>query len=344
MAASYQTGISSSPTNLLQTLVTWLSAQGWTVDLSDAVDSGWRAHLHKNGLFVNMRAAMNERIWPRSGGFHDYGTGGYGIGLYLGDGFDSEVAWHLQSGRPVRVDGTTIGAGANLPVGSVAAYHFFDDGNDHVIAVIERSPGIYCHLGWGPATEPAGQPEAFPYFFGSSSAHMNTVSTTLPGDRTGINLTALPPMSHADRDSSSYGGGLQRVHSTAMARVDAGTFAGRWVGNGSWNDQGYGYSGRFMRCALNLHPDTQGTCNETEYPGYRYLHNRVHQAAFAGSMLLPLHCYVLTDPGARWAPVGYPPSVFWCEAVGNGYAPGEVYQVGGLNFMVFPRFAVRKAA
>ena len=34
MAASYQTGISSSPTNLLQTIVSWLTAQGWTVDLS----------------------------------------------------------------------------------------------------------------------------------------------------------------------------------------------------------------------------------------------------------------------------------------------------------------------
>jgi hypothetical protein len=62
MAASYQTGISSSPTNLLQTLVTWLTNQGWTMDMSQADGSGWRAHLHKSGVYVNLRSAMNEDL------------------------------------------------------------------------------------------------------------------------------------------------------------------------------------------------------------------------------------------------------------------------------------------
>ena len=346
MAASYHTGTSSSPTNLLQTLVTWLTGQGWGVDLSAAIEAGWRAHLHKNGLYVNLRAAMDEKIWPREaeGLYHDCGEGGYGIGLYLGNGYSGGAEWHNQSGRPVRVDGTTVGAGANLPAGSVAAYHLFDDGNDHIAVVVERSPGIFCHFGWGPAMAAVGQPETFPYFYGSSSAYMNTLDTAPPGDRHGINVTALPPMSHGDRDYSSYESGVQMVHTTAMVRVDAGTFSGRWVGNGNWNDKGYGYSGRFMRCACNVHPDTQGTCDEGKFPGYQYLRSRVHQAAFAGGLLLPLHCYVLTDPGARWAPLGYPPSVFWCEAVGHGFAAGQIYQVGGLDYMLFPHFAVRKAA
>jgi hypothetical protein len=60
--------------------------------------------------------------------------------------------------------------------------------------------------------------------------------------------------------------------------------------------------------------------------------------------VLPLHCFVLTDPDARWAPIGYPPSVYWCDVVGHGYGAGEVYQVGGLDYMVFPAFAVRKGA
>ena len=47
MAASYQTGIASSPTNLLQTLVAWLMAQGWTVNQSEQEGTGWRAHLVK---------------------------------------------------------------------------------------------------------------------------------------------------------------------------------------------------------------------------------------------------------------------------------------------------------
>lgn len=344
MAAAYQTGTASSPSALLQALVTWLSSQGWTVDLSAASGSGWRAHLHKNGLYANLRAAMNERIWPRGADWHDYGTGGYGIGLYLGDGYSGAAGWAAQSGAPVRDDGTTIGAGVNLPSGAVTAYHFFDDGSDHITVVVERTAGVFCHLGWGPRMAAAGQPADFPYFFGSSSAYLTTPATPPAGDRTGINVTALPPMSHGDRDYSTYGGGLQMVHTTAMVRVDAATFSGRWVGNGNWPDHGYGYSGRYLRCALNAHPDTQGTCNEGELPGYRFLAGRVHQAAYAGALLLPLHCFVLTDPGARWAPAGYPPTVFWCDAVGHGYAAGAIYQVGGLDYMIFPGFAVRKAA
>ena len=81
MAASYQTGVSSSPTNLLQTLVAWLAGQGWTVNQSEQDGAGWRAHLQKPGsLNVNLRAAHNERIWPKGGGgYHDLGNGGYGI-------------------------------------------------------------------------------------------------------------------------------------------------------------------------------------------------------------------------------------------------------------------------
>ena len=57
-----------------------------------------------------------------------------------------------------------------------------------------------------------------------------------------------------------------------------------------------------------------------------------------------MHLFVLTDPGGRWAPMGYPPNVFWCEGVGAGYAAREILQVGGLDYMLFPGFAVRKAA
>jgi hypothetical protein len=345
MAADYETGISSSPTDLLQTLVSFLSAQGWTTDQSAASGSGWRAHLHKAGLYVNMRAAMNELIWPENGTYHDAlhsSTGGYGIGLYLGDGYDSGDGWHEQSGAPVRLsDGSTAGCGANLPSGSVAAYHIFDDGADHIIVVVERSPGIFCFFGWGPALEPAGQPEAFPYFYGSSGAVLNTIVTPLT-DRTGIQLTAMPPMSHADKEDSSYGATTERIHATAYVRVDAATYSGRWISNNEGTDGGYGYTGRNMGNVLSISPG--GSLYTGQFPFYYYLKDRAYQVAFAGALLLPIHNYVLTDPGARWAPIGWPPNVFWCEAVGNGYAAGSVYQVGGDDYMVFPHFAVRKGA
>ena len=140
MAAAYQTGVSSSPTNLLQTLVTWLVAQGWTSDSSASDGSGWRAHLHKSGVYVNMRAAANESIWPKTPGSGNWDSGaGYGIGLYLGDGYSGAAAWSQQSGRPLRIDGSVSGCGINLPSGSVAAYHFFDDGADNITIVVGRA-------------------------------------------------------------------------------------------------------------------------------------------------------------------------------------------------------------
>jgi len=345
MAAAYQTGISSSPTNLLQTLVSWLTTQGWTTDASTGDGSGWRAHLHKGSLYVNLRAAMNENIWPYNGDYHDVGAGGYGIGLYLGDGYDGGEAWHAQSGRPTRPgDGSTSGCGMNLPAGSVSAYHLFDDGNDNIIVVVERSPGVFCFVGWGPALADLGQPEDFPYFFGSSGAVLNTLDTDPGGDRGGINISAYPPMSHADQEVSSYTGSSDRGHATAFVRVDADTFDGRWVCNCEDPDDGYGYTGRLSRCSVNVGPALDAAIDVGEYPSFAGLENRVHQSAYAGALLLPIHTFVLTDPGGRWAPIGYPPQVFWTEAVGHGYAAGEVYQVGGDDYMLFPHFAVRKGA
>lgn len=348
MAAAYQTGISSSPTNLLQTLVTFLLAQGWTTDSSASEGSGWRVHMHKSSLYVNMRAAMDENLWQYDDDpvtYHDYGDGGYGIGLYLGDGYSGAAGWAEQSGAATRPgDGSTVGCGMNLPSGSVAAFHIFDDGDDNICVVVERAPGIFCHMGFGVAMGPGGQPEDFPYYFGSSSAYLNTHDGALNDDSYGVNLTALPPMSHNNYERTSTGGTVRYVHTAGLVRVDAATWSGRWVSNGTSTADGAGYAGRYMRCALNANPNSLQYGNPGEYPGFQKMLNRAHQSAYAGALILPLPCYALTDPGARWAPIGYVPSIFWCDAVGHGYAAGTIYSVGGIDYLLFPGFAVRKGA
>ena len=358
MAAAYSTGVSTSPTNLLQTLVTWLVVQGWSLDLSTADGLGWRAHLHKGGLYVHFRSAELEQIYPNGAGkFHDSGNKsdpgnnplakGYGIGFYLGDGFSGASPWHQQPGRPIRItDSTMIGVGMNLPSGSVAAFHFFDDGNDNITVVVERTAGLITHLGFGPAMAPCGQPENFPYMFGATGSYDNTNPGPYSRNLAGINITAWAPMSHGDNGGPSLQGPYpppSYVHTNALVRVDAASYPARWISNGERADYEWGYSGKFMRCALNQNPETQGELNEDEYPGFQYLQGRLYQSAFAGALLLPIYCYMETAAG-RWAPIGYPPSVFHSEAVGHGYHLGDVYQVGGLDYMVFPNFAVRKAA
>ncbi len=339
MAASYQTGISSSPTNLLQTLVTWLTNQGWTLDMSQADGAGWRAHLHKSGVYVNLRSAMNEKIWHKSTGDWDRALG-YGIGLYLGDGHDGGASWVEQPGRPLRIDtpASTSGCGMNLPAGSVAG-----------LSLLRRRPGQRDRRGrdaapassstwagdcgwptWAPrrtsptssrAPRPSGTPTPIP---GGPCRG----STRPPGRRS----PGCPTRTSIDYEADAGG----------FVRVDAATFSGRWVADCTGDDAEDGYTGRFMDGPLN--ENNYGTTTPQQHPDYAFYVGRTTQTAFAGALLLPMHLFVLTDPGARWAPLGYPPNLFWCEAVGAGYAAGEILQVGGLDYMLFPNFAVRKAA
>lgn len=330
MAASYQTGTASSPTNLLQTLVTWLVAQGWTSDQSASDGSGWRAHLHKGALYVNLRAAVNESIWNYNNG------AGYGIGLYLGDGYSGAANWRSQSGGPL-ANGTsnTVGAGIRLGSGAVTAYHFFDDGADHVTVVVERTPGLFAAMGWGPSTVKTGFNADFPYFWGSSSSFYNTLSPS-GQSQAGAELTALCPGSANVNTSDAI------AYGAAFVKVDAGTFSGRWVGvNEAGGGTSAGYTGREARCSA----DQSARTAEAEYPHWTgFSGTRVWHTAYSGALLLPVHFFVFTSPGARWAPAGHLPTVFFCKAVGNGFGAGQVYPVGGLNYMVFPNFAVRKAA
>lgn len=328
MAASYQTGTATSPINLLQTLVTWLVAQGWTQDASASDASGWRAHLHKNGLYANLRAAMNENIWQ-----YTNGTAGYGIGLYLGDGYSGASNWRSQSGAPL-ANGTSnaVGVGMQLNAGAIVAYHFFDNGSDHVTIVVEKTPGVFVHLGWGPTTTKVGFSADFPYFYGSS-ASLFTVYTGAA--QAGGTDTAFCPGSASRLPTDAL------AYSAAFVRVDAGTFSGRWVGiNQASGGNNAGYTGREARCSA----DQSGRTTVAEYVHWADVFARSNQSAYVGSTLLPVHFFVQTSPGARWAPAGRIPTVFLSRAFGNGFSAGQVLTYGGLNYMVFPNFVVRKAA
>jgi len=349
MAAAYSTGVTSSPTNFLQTLVTWLNTQGWVTDLSASDGDGWRAHLHKGGLYLNFRAANNEKIWPKyepNTSQWDHGAG-YGVGFYLGNGYDGGEGWYYQPGRPKRVQedpyvmDTALGAGINLPSGPIAAYHFFDDGADNVTVVVERNPGIFGHLGWGPSMVKTGYAANYPYFFGAVSFYDNTYQ----GGATtqGVGTTASAPMAQSNAHSMGVG---TYCLGQAFVKVDAAVFSDQWVSNACHNDWRYGYTGRWFRCAISDHGSNPGGILDEHYPDYRLLFDNdlAHQTAFLGALLLPLHCFVYIETVGRWAPLGYPPTIFSCSAVGNGYAQGEIYAVGGQNYMVFPNFAVLQGA
>lgn len=338
MAADYQTGTASSPVNLLQTIVSWLVGQGYTSDASAIESSGWRSHLHKGSQYVSMRAAMDEQIWTDlPGGFYDAASG-YGIGFYLGTGYSGAAAWDDQAGRPVRAgDGSTIGSGMNLPSGPVTAYHFFDDGQDNIAIVVEKSPGVFVGMFWGPDLEDSGSADPHWWFTGSSSSNL----VTYEGDAIatpGHNLTMAAPLVHSQYQLIAS---LSQVASNGFVRVAASVFADRWLSNGNFDSDNFLYSGRFLGVCIN---DSPLNFHVREFPNFQYFKSRTNQTAYPDSLLLPLWSFVLMDPSGRWAPLGYPRNVFYFKGVGAGFTAGQVYQLGGQDYMVFPNFAVRKDA
>lgn len=338
MAAAYQTGTATGPTDLLQKLVTWLVAQGWTSDSSVSYGAGWRAHLHKGSQYVNLRAFVGEAAnistgWGSGSGVSS--TTGYGIAIYLGDGYSGASSWVAQTGGPKDSGGTNpVGCGMFMTSGSVPAYFFFDNGADHITVVIDKGSGLYAHMGWGVSLAKTGYTNDHWYFY-ASSPHAWNVANQGAGPYPGTDSTASPPMAH-----SYLSGGIR--YATSFIRTDAAVYTNRWLGlnDTTGGTAQYGYTGRMARCCLDLTPIIGAS---GEYPRLGPVAGRGWQSAFAGALLMPLHCFAGAST-ARWIPVGYPPTVFSCAAVGHGHNPATVYQVGGLDYMVFPGFAVRKAA
>jgi hypothetical protein len=216
-----------------------------------------------------------------------------------------------------------------LAAGAISAYHFFDNGSDHVTVVVERTFGNCVHIGWGPSLVKLGYADDHWYFYGSTPGYYNVSGYEYPGTF----ATALAPMSI----SFLINGGC----ATSFIRTDISVFASRWVGCCVDTSilSGSGYTGRLGKCALS----TATSGNLHEFVEIGLMASRSWQTTFPGALLLPLHCFVASLAG-RWIPVGYPPTVFYCGADGHGFGSGDIYTVGGVNYMLFPGFVVLKAA
>lgn len=326
MAASYQTGTPSSPTNLLQSLVTWLVTQGWTSNMSQADGTGWRAHLSKSGNYINLRATPgNESIWGFSTGGN---TTMFGIGLYLGTGFSSGSSWHAQAGAPIGNGQTySVGAFMQTPTGAMSAYHFFDDGSDNIVVVVERTSGIYTHMGWGASLSKAGTWTGGPYFFAPWSAYLGQTATNgTPGTSSS---SAFTPFCYGDNNGF--------INSFVRADVDA--FTNKWLSNGNQTTAQYGWTGK--RCTSG-HLLTVAL--PVEVPQYSAaLMSRLTSAMNGQAVLLPVRVYASRDAGG-YSLLGDVPNLFVSNGAGYGFVSASIYPIGAENYMMFPNFAVRKWA
>lgn len=329
---SYQTGTASSPVNLLQTLVTWLVSIGWTQDMSQADGAGWRAHLHKSGNYVNLRAAMNESspaIW--AGGMY---AAGYSLNTYLGTGFASGSAWNAQTGGPIGSGAAyTVGTGFALPSGAIQNYYFFGDATgDNIVIVVERTPSLYVHMGWGLSLVKAGAWTGGPYFFGTVCGYyMHYTGTVGPGNT----LSASCPGCDADYVSDT----------NCYIRIDVDAFTGKWIGVSPDTTANQGYTGKLafssVMPAMSYAARTIAPRFSDNFGSLPSWQNNQTSAADSRANLLPVHLYAVRDAG-QMSLIGSIPNVFSTNGVGNGFSNASEYVLGPTTYKMFPNFAVLK--
>ena len=327
---SYQTGFATDPNDLLQNIVAWLQTIGWTVNMSQANGTGWRAHVSKNGMFVNLCTTIgNVNPWGVS---VTLGATIAGLHLYAGDGYSAGANWELQPGGPKGNGQTyTVGASARLHQGQISSYGIYSDNADNICIVFEGQPGIFSNIGWGRLNK-AGVYTGGEYFYGSIAASQFGVTTAnIPGGT----ANAYCPC--------AYGGHSNTMSSFVKADVDG--FIGKWLSIGSvaTTMANYGYTGKHAASSV---PGTN--VPPVDIASYAGLVNRVTTEATLAAALLPVNIWAMRDSVVGgYSLLGSLPSVLYSNAAGNSkfnIPIGTEIQSGSDVYVLYPNFAVKKAA
>jgi hypothetical protein len=313
---AYQTGVPVSETDLVQTLVAFLAAQGWTTNLSasDGSTGGWRAHMSKGGVYVNLRSMYQENGW---GAF----TGGAmnGVGMNVGTGFNGANAWNDQAGVPQYIASGPYPAGVQLstqnnhvPTNSMrpfTRYHFFTDAADNVIVVLERASGNFGFLGWGGMVKSGGVWTGGLFCFGdtdvaAAASVQDTVTAACPGSN----------------------GGRFNDGPSLWVRADVDSYVGKYLANYGPTETVWG-----KMCATGV---SQTSPIPPDIPSQLNLYQRLTSLLNAQAVLLPVNVFAHRD-GGGYSLIGALPNVFLCNAGGIGFSSGSIYVIGASRYMIF---------
>jgi len=330
----FENSSATDPKDLLQQLVLFLVANGWTQDRSAIEGAGWTATLHNGAVYVHLRAVLNEAVPFKNCA----GDLGYSISLYLGSGYSSGSPFNSQLiGSPIQFGGTaTIGAVMQLLSTAITNYYFFADaGGANVAVVVEKSSGVYAHMGWGTSLAKIGTWTGGPYFFASSSAYGGHAA----GNYTGSNLSAAAMGTWGD--DSGY--------CSTFVRAAVDSFDG-WVSvmSGGLGTGYVGYCGRQGASSvggLNRLTPTQLPSYTSGWNAPGSFQNSLTSAIDGRANLLPCLLWALRDGTTTgFSPLGTIPNCFVCDGVGRGFSPGSDYAIGADTYTVFPNYAVKKTA
>jgi hypothetical protein len=269
-------------------------------------------------------------------------TAGNALQIYLSTAFDGTQTWNAQPGNPPYASGTTdvVGCGAHLSAGPFSNYYFFSDSSDdHIVVVVEVTPGLYVHFGWGPMLSKNGTWTGGAYFFASSSGSQASFPVT-GANAPGYTSSSYCPGAHEDFSSFAAG----------FVLCDSDSFTGLWIGISDTALLAGGYTGRngasMVYGGASITPSIprySSTAPTVVPPEFQWEQTSQQDGR---ANLLPVVWWVGRDGSSGqsggFAPIGAIPTVFSTTGAGNGFAPAEDYAIGGETYTMFPNFAVLK--
>jgi len=150
---AYETGSATGVNDLIGKLKTFLETNGYTINSFTAIKTGYRLHVQKGDLYINIRSAFNETYVAQN-----QSSAFWGIALNGSTGYDAgapggDLAWHNQPGRPGPTGTSQYGfvSVAGGMTAAIPSYYFFLD-TDGFVACIEISTGVFRWIYWGKLT------------------------------------------------------------------------------------------------------------------------------------------------------------------------------------------------
>jgi len=336
-------GTATDGTDLLKQLVAWLVTIGWNTDLSEVDGFGWRAHVDKGGVFVHLKSHFpGDSSWV-----NQQTATGYALQLYLSTAFDHTQFWNSQPGNPPYASGSStqvVGVGAHLSAGPFANFYFFSDTSaNHIVVVVEVTPGLFVHCGWGPSLVKNGTWTGGTYFFASTGGGYASKPDAL-ANTPGLTSSSRCPGAHEDYFKQAAG----------FVLCNSDSFTGKWIGITDSTTPSDGYTGR--NGASMVFADIGSTAGITaSIPRYSSADRTSNPPQFqfeqtsqldGRANLLPVVWWVGRDGSSGqtggYSPIGSIPTVFFSNGVGNGFAAAEDYPIGSDTYTMFPDFALKK--
>jgi hypothetical protein len=314
---AYQTGTSTSVTDLLDKFRLFALAQDWTENRWAAVGTGRELCIAKGSSFFNFRAWSNETMLVN-------GTtvpGKWGITLNGSDGYDAGSAWDTQPGYPVR--GSASGGDQAhvlfplvISTGPFPAYHFFAPDTKSVYAEVEIASGAYLRFGCGaldlfnPAAPGGGR-----FCYATGGLHVtNSVAagTWLGSDQDAGSVSMeLVPFRAADYTGTGNSG----ASFGSMVRAQFGSID-NWAGSG----RTVLTSGLKLACQ-------GGGCHDKVLRDYS-------PSPLNGVGILLPNIVSLNIDNQYLAPIGIVPGMRYMDM--SAYAPGDEFTLGSDTWKVFP--------